>query len=75
MLTERMVKLIEEASPKPNQQIMGAILDYLQPSEQAKVEEGLRLLVAAVGKKMEADGIDDLEDFEVLFLPKEKKCK
>ncbi|QJX64202.1 MarR family transcriptional regulator [Niallia circulans] len=74
MLTERMVKIIEQTSPKPIQQIMGAVLDNLQPSEQVKVEEGMRLLVAAVGKKMEADGIDDLEDFEVLFLPKEKKC-
>ena len=68
-----MVKIIEETAPKPIQQIMGSVLENLQPSEQAKVEEGMRLLVAAVGKKMEADGIDDLEDFEVLFLPKENK--
>lgn len=73
MLTEEMVKIIEETSPKPIQQIMGAVLDNLQPSEQATVEEGMRLLVAAVGEKMEADGIESLEDFEVLFLPKEKK--
>ncbi|EOR23333.1 MarR family transcriptional regulator [Cytobacillus oceanisediminis] len=73
MLTEKMVKIIEETAPKPIQQIMGSVLENLQPSEQAKVEEGMRLLVAAVGKKMEADGIDDLEDFEVLFLPKENK--
>ncbi|WP_031536168.1 MarR family winged helix-turn-helix transcriptional regulator [Bacillus sp. MB2021] len=73
MLTEEMVKIIEETSPKPIQQIMGAVLDNLQPSEQATVEEGIRLLVAAVGEKMEADGIESLEDFEVLFLPKEKK--
>lgn len=73
ILTEKMVKIIEETAPKPIQQIMGSVLENLQPSEQAKVEEGMRLLVAAVGKKMEADGIDDLEDFEVLFLPKENK--
>ena len=73
MLTEKTVKIIEETAPKPIQQIMGSVLENLQPSEQAKVEEGMRLLVAAVGKKMEADGIDDLEDFEVLFLPKENK--
>lgn len=73
MLTEEMVKIIEETSPKPIQQIMGAVLDNLQPSEQATVEEGIRLLVAAVGEKMEVDGIESLEDFEVLFLPKEKK--
>lgn len=73
MLTEEMVKIIEETSPKPIQQIMGAVLDNLQPSEQATVEEGISLLVAAVGEKMEADGIESLEDFEVLFLPKEKK--
>lgn len=73
MLTERMVKIIEEKSPKPIQQIMGAVLDNLQPGEQATVEEGIRLLVAAVGEKMEADGIESLEDFEVLFLPKEKE--
>ncbi|SLL33494.1 MarR family transcriptional regulator [Mycobacteroides abscessus subsp. abscessus] len=73
MLTEEMVKIIEETSPKPIQQIMGAVLDNLQPSEQAAVEEGMRLLVVAVGEKMEADGIESLEDFDVLFLPKEKK--
>lgn len=73
MLTEEMVKIIEETSPKPIQQIMGAVLDNLQPNEQATVEEGMRLLVAAVGEKMEADGIESLEDFDVLFLPKEKK--
>lgn len=73
MLTEEMVKIIEETSPKPIQQIMGAVLDNLQPNEQAAVEEGMRLLVAAVGEKMEADGIESLEDFDVLFLPKEKK--
>lgn len=73
MLTEKMVKIIEETSPKPIHQIMGSVLENLQPSEQSTVEEGMRLLVAAVGEKMEADGIESLEDFDVLFLPKEKK--
>ncbi|WP_048717859.1 MarR family winged helix-turn-helix transcriptional regulator [Bacillus sp. 522_BSPC] len=73
MLTEKMVKIIEDTSPKPIHQIMGSVLENLQPSEQAAVEEGIRLLVAAVGEKMEADGIDSLEDFEVLFLPKNNK--
>ena len=71
MLTERMLAKIEEARPKPIEQILGAVLDNLQPSEQAKVEEGIRVLVSAVGAKMEADGIENLEEFDVLFLPKE----
>ena len=50
MLTEKMVKIIEETAPKPIQQIMGSVLENLQPSEQAKVEEGIRLLVATFEK-------------------------
>jgi len=68
-LTDRMLKIIKESSPEPLNKVIRDTLSLLEPEEQEIVEQGMKLLVSAVGKKIEADGMGNIEEF---FHPKEK---
>ncbi|QQZ08667.1 MarR family winged helix-turn-helix transcriptional regulator [Heyndrickxia vini] len=52
-----------------NMSLIGA-LSLLSPDEQEIVEKGMGLLVSAVKEKMKADGMDNYDFFDVLFLEK-----
>ncbi|WP_026564402.1 MarR family winged helix-turn-helix transcriptional regulator [Bacillus sp. UNC41MFS5] len=49
------------------------VLSLLNPDEQEMVEKGMRLLVSAVKEKMEAEGMDNHEFFDVLYFPEKTK--
>ena len=70
-LTDGVLNIIDESSPEPLNRVIRDTLSILKPDDQDIVEKGMRLLVSAVAEKVEADGMDNLEDFQVLFFPKE----
>ncbi|MDL5040022.1 MarR family winged helix-turn-helix transcriptional regulator [Heyndrickxia coagulans] len=59
-------ELSENISRIINQSFVEA-LNLLEPDEQDIVEQGLRLLVNAVKKKIERDGLHKYESFDVFF--------
>ncbi|MCM3790578.1 MarR family transcriptional regulator [Domibacillus indicus] len=70
-LTEKTLKEINEGAPEPFNQAVRDVLNLLKPNEQEIVEEGMRLFVSAVKEKMEAEGMDHSEYFDVLFFPQD----
>ncbi|PEJ59907.1 MULTISPECIES: MarR family winged helix-turn-helix transcriptional regulator [unclassified Bacillus (in: firmicutes)] len=54
---------------------INSALGLLETSDQEIVEQGLKLLVTAVKKKMESDGMDNYEFFDVLYFLDEEKGK
>ncbi|MFF2875828.1 MarR family winged helix-turn-helix transcriptional regulator [Gottfriedia sp. NPDC057991] len=54
---------------------LNSALTFLDSHEQEIVEQGMRLLVTAVKKKMETDGMDNYEFFDVLYFLGEDKGK
>lgn len=48
------------------------VLSLLNPEEQETVERGMQLLISAVKEKMEAEGMDNYEFFDVLYFSGEK---
>ncbi|MFD4706065.1 MarR family winged helix-turn-helix transcriptional regulator [Gottfriedia sp. NPDC058432] len=54
---------------------LNSALTFLDSHEQEIVEQGMRLLVTAVKKKMETDGMDNYEFFDVLYFLEEKGKK
>ncbi|NRD78943.1 MarR family transcriptional regulator [Bacillus sp. BRMEA1] len=65
--------LNENVSEISNKSLIG-VLNLLNPSEQETVEKGMQLLVSAVKEKMEAEGMDQYDFFDVLFFPGENNC-
>ncbi|WP_088070335.1 MarR family winged helix-turn-helix transcriptional regulator [Gottfriedia luciferensis] len=53
-----------------NNSLIG-VLGLLNENEQEIVEKGMRLLVSAVKEKMETDGMDNYEFFDVLYFSNE----
>jgi len=45
------------------------VLSLLNPDEQKMVEKGMEILVSAVKEKMEAEGMDNHQFFDVLYFP------
>lgn len=64
----------ESISEIANKSIIG-VLGLLEPSDQEIVEKGMQLLVAAVKEKMEIDGMDQYEFFDVLYFQDDNKRK
>ncbi|MEH7086238.1 MarR family transcriptional regulator [Neobacillus drentensis] len=62
----------EDISEIANKSLFDA-LSLLNPGEQEMVEKGMRLLVSAVKEKMEAEGMDNHEFFDVLYFPEKTK--
>lgn len=60
----------ENISEILNNSISG-VLNLLTLNEQEMVEEGLRLLVSAVKEKMDTEGMNKMEFFDVLYFPGE----
>ncbi|MFB7141363.1 MarR family winged helix-turn-helix transcriptional regulator [Gottfriedia sp. NPDC056225] len=54
---------------------INSALGLMETSDQEIVEQGLKLLVTAVTKKMETDGMDNYEFFDVLYFLDEEKGK
>ena len=52
---------------------LSGVLSLLNQEEQEMVEKGMRLLVMAVKERMETEGLDNHEFFDVLFFPGESK--
>ena len=71
-LTKEILKIINESTPEPLNRVIRDALNNIKPEEQEIVEKGMRLLVSAVGEKIKTDGLNDLDDFDLLFLPKEQ---
>lgn len=71
-LTDETVKEINESIPDILNKSIRGVLDMLQPNEQEIVEEGMGLLVSAVKERMDAEGMDNLGAFNVLFFPEDK---
>lgn len=71
-VSEEVLNVIKENSHEPvNRAVMDA-LSLLTPDEQQTVEQGIRLLITAVKEKTEKEGMDQMESFDILFLPKDK---
>ncbi|MBO0959328.1 MarR family transcriptional regulator [Neobacillus sp. MM2021_6] len=62
----------EDISEIANKSIL-ASLNLLNSKEQEAVVEGMRLLVSAVKEKMEEEGMDNHEFFDVLYFPEKTK--
>lgn len=62
----------EDISEIANKSLFDA-LSLLNPDEQEMVEKGMGLLVSAVKEKMEAEGMDNHEFFDVLYFPEKTK--
>jgi len=62
----------EDISEIANKSLV-AVLSLLNPDEQEMVEKGMGLLVSAVKEKMEAEGMDNHEFFDVLYFPEKTK--
>ena len=72
-LPDEMAKEINESiSEIANKSLVG-VVSLLNPDEQEIVERGMHLLVSAVKKKMEADGMDQYEFFDVLYFRGDNK--
>ncbi|WML37946.1 helix-turn-helix domain-containing protein [Neobacillus sp. OS1-2] len=62
----------EDISEIANKSLL-ASLNLLNSKEQEAVVEGMRLLVSAVKEKMEEEGMDNHEFFDVLYFPEKTK--
>jgi MarR family transcriptional regulator, organic hydroperoxide resistance regulator len=72
-LSDRLAEDINESISEIGNQSLIGVLSLLKKEEQEVVEKGMRLLVSAVKEKMEAEGMDNYEFFDVLFFPTETK--
>ena len=67
-VTEEIYETVTEISNKS----FTDVLNLLNPEEQEIVEKGMQLLVSAVKEKMDTDGMDHYEFFDVLYFLGEK---
>lgn len=68
-LSNELIEGINESISEIANKSLGDVLSLLTPAEQEIVEQGMRLLVSAVKEKMEANGMDHFEFFDVLYFP------
>ncbi|WP_053363391.1 helix-turn-helix domain-containing protein [Bacillus sp. FJAT-27251] len=76
--SEKTLNGIKEKTPEPVNKAIRDALGSLTESEQEIVEQGMRLLVRAVKEKMEREGMEEMESFDVLFFhsdPSKGTCK
>lgn len=71
-LSDKLSEEINESISEIANMSLSGVLSLLNPSEQEIVEQGMRLLVSAVKQKMETEGMDNYEFFDVLYFPGEK---
>ncbi|WP_040205313.1 MarR family winged helix-turn-helix transcriptional regulator [Neobacillus jeddahensis] len=75
-LSSELSEGIDANIPEITNQSLSQVLNLLKPDEQETIEKGMQLLVSAVKEKMEADGMDHFEFFDVVYFPgKTKKEK
>jgi len=74
-LTDRLAEEINESISEIGNQSLVGVLSLLNQEEQDLVEKGMKVLVSAVKEKMEAEGIDNEEFFDVLFFPSDSKLR
>lgn len=72
-LSELMAEEINENISEIANSSFKGVLNLLNLNEQEMVEQGMRLLVSAVKEKMEAEGMDNYEFFDVLYFTEETK--
>ncbi|WP_186328770.1 MarR family winged helix-turn-helix transcriptional regulator [Bacillus sp. X1(2014)] len=72
-LSNELSKGINEDISEIANKSLADVLSLLNPDEQEMVEKGMRLLVSAVKEKMEAEGMDNHEFFDVLYFPEKTK--
>ncbi|PKR85740.1 MarR family winged helix-turn-helix transcriptional regulator [Heyndrickxia camelliae] len=72
-LSNRLAEEINESISEIGNKSLVGVLNLLSQEEQEVVEKGMRVLVSAVKEKMEAEGIDNEEFFDVLFFPSDSK--
>jgi len=72
-LPEKIAEAIDESIYEVANKSLNDALSLLNPAEQEMVEQGLRLLVSAMKEKMESEGMDNYEFFDVLYFPGENK--
>lgn len=66
-VSEKILNVIKEGTPEPVNRALRDALNSLTPNEQEIVEQGMRLMVMAVKEKMEKEGMEKLELFDILF--------
>ncbi|WP_127531642.1 MarR family winged helix-turn-helix transcriptional regulator [Paenibacillus kobensis] len=71
-LTEATRQGIRGGTPEPLNRSVREALNLLEPGEQETVEQGMRLFVSAVKQKMESEGTEHSEYFDILFFPQDK---
>ncbi|WP_243458210.1 MarR family winged helix-turn-helix transcriptional regulator [Sporosarcina sp. Te-1] len=74
-LSSRLAEEIDESISQLKNQSLRAVLDFLTPEEQEIAEQGINLLVAAVQKQIEAEGMDDYGYPDILYFSETKKNK
>lgn len=72
-LSNELSKGINEDISEIANKSLADVLSLLNPDEQEMVEKGMRILVSAVKEKMEAEGMDNHEFFDVLYFPEKTK--
>jgi DNA-binding MarR family transcriptional regulator len=70
-LTEATRQGIRGGMPELLNRSVREVLSFLEPTEQETVEQGMRLFVSAVKQKMESEGTEHSEYFDILFFPQE----
>ncbi|ODG93887.1 MULTISPECIES: helix-turn-helix domain-containing protein [Bacillaceae] len=74
-LPENIAEEIHDSITEIANKSLNSALSLLDSDEQEIVEKGMKLLVTAVKKKMETDGMDNYEFFDVLYFLDEEKEK
>jgi DNA-binding MarR family transcriptional regulator len=68
-LSNELIEGINESISEIANKSLVDVLSLLTPAEQETVERGMRLLVSAVKEKMETNGMDHFEFFDVVYFP------
>lgn len=68
-LSNELIEGINESISEIANKSLVDVLSLLTPTEQETVERGMRLLVSAVKEKMETNGMDHFEFFDVVYFP------
>jgi DNA-binding MarR family transcriptional regulator len=68
-LSNELIQGINESISEIANKSLVDVLSLLTPAEQETVERGMRLLVSAVKEKMETNGMDHFEFFDVVYFP------
>ncbi|MDX8044447.1 MarR family transcriptional regulator [Gracilibacillus sp. S3-1-1] len=74
-VTDTFLEQVNKGDLEPLNKLLREALQQLQPEEQEAVEKGMRILVTAAKEKMESEGMDTLDSFDVLFVPKGNREK